>query len=193
MITREKYKTIDYIIPLFDITEWSGFTNQPDGDGVEVLSNSASDVGLLTIFGTNKTTGALGYETITLTGITAVSTVETDWDDIMGVFLGDINGNNISPAVGTITLREASGNLAITTLAATKISGGMIGFNLDGRNIRIRRVSGNLYYKNGEAATVANGHLLDAGEYFLNVANTDMFYLISDGSAATVKLTVFKD
>lgn len=193
MIIREKYKTIDYIVPTFDVTAWSGFTNQPDGDGVEVVSNNAGDTGLLTIFGTVKTTGVLKYETVTLKGTTAVATTETDWDDILGAFLGDIHGENIKAAVGTITLREASADQAITTLTAAKISTGHVGFDMNGKNVRIRRVSGNLYYKNGAQATTANGHLLDAGEPYLNVTNTDLFYLISDGSAATAKITVFED
>ena len=95
MITREKYKTVDYIIPTFDVTAWSGFANQPDGDGVEVVSNNAGDTGLLTIFGTVKTTGTLKYETVTLKGTTVVATTETDWDDILGAFLGDVHGDNM--------------------------------------------------------------------------------------------------
>jgi hypothetical protein len=192
MITNERYKTVDHIIPTFDVTAWSGFTNQPDGDKVEIVSNNAADTGLITIFGTVKTTGEFKYETITLKGTTAVATTEEDWDDIYGAFLGDIYGKNIKAAAGTITIREATGDQAITTLTTGKISTGHIGFDMLGKNIRIRRVSGNLYYKNGEPATTANGHLLDAGEPYLNVVNDGIFYLISDGSAATAKITVFK-
>ena len=45
MITNERYKTVDFIIPTFDVTAWSGFTNQPDGDKVEIISNNAADTG----------------------------------------------------------------------------------------------------------------------------------------------------
>lgn len=192
MIVRELFKTIDYIVPLFDVGAWSGFTNQPDGDKVEVVSNAAGDTGLLTIFGTVKTTGKFKYETITLKGETVVSTTETDWDDIYGVFLGDIHGKNIKAAVGTITIRKAANDQTITSLAAGKISVGHVGFDIKGKNIRIRRISGNVYYKNGEPATTANGHLLDANEPYLDCVNDDLFYLISD-SAATAKITVFKN
>jgi hypothetical protein len=192
MITSERYKTVDYIIPTFDVTAWSGFTNQPDGDKVEIVSNNANDTGLITIFGTVKTTGEFKHETVTLKGTTVVSTVEDDWDDIYGVFLGDVYGKNINAASGTITIREASGGQTITTLATGKISIGLVGFDMMGKNIRIRRITGNLYYKNGEPATTTNGHLLDSGEPYLNVVNDGMFYLISDGSAATCKITVFK-
>ena len=191
-LTKEQYKTPDYTIPLFDTLAYSGFTNQPDGDAVEILSDSASDTGLLTIFGTNKTTGALKYETVTLAGTDAVTTDEDDWDDIYGVLLGDINGKNISPAVGTVTLREASGNAAITTITAAKISTGMVGFSMTGKNIVIIHVSGNLYFNHGTAVTVANGYPFSSGEKF-TVKPTDLFYLISDGSAATSKILVYKD
>jgi len=181
-----------YIIPLFSTLAWSGFTNQPDGDGVEVVSNSASDTGKLTIFGTNKTTGVLEYETITLTGATVVSTVEDDWDDILGAFLGDIYGKNIKAAVGTITLRKATGDGAITTLTAAAISTGMVGFDLRSLNISIIHVSGNLYFNQGAAVTVANGYPFSTGEKFL-VKTDDLFYLISDGTGATSKILVYKD
>jgi hypothetical protein len=186
-----EHKRVLYIVPLFDVNAWSGFTNQPDGDGVEIVSNNASDTGLITIFGTNKTTGALEYETITLTGTDAVSTVETDWDDIKGAFLGNIYGQSITPAVGTITLREASTDGAITTIAATKISKGMPGFIMPGLNVRIIDVSGNLYFKNGAAATTTNSYPFAAAEK-LDVKQDDVFYLISDTNA-TAKILVYAD
>ena len=76
------FKQTSFIIPLFDVGAWSGFTNQPADDGVEVLSNSASDVGKLTIFGTTHGTGAFAYETITLNGVTAVATTKVDWGNV---------------------------------------------------------------------------------------------------------------
>lgn len=191
MLVREIYKTIDYIIPLFDVGAWSGFTNQPDGDVVQVVSNNAGDTGLITIFGTVKTTGEFKYETVTLNKTTAVETKEDDWENIYGAFMGDIYGKNIVAAVGTITIKKKTGALDIATIAATKISTGHIGFNLRGKNIRIRRISGNVYYNNGVVTTV-NGHLLDADEPYLNCLNDGLFYLISD-TAATAKITVFKD
>ena len=83
-----------YIIPMFDLLAWSGFTNQPTNDGVEVVSNNAGDTGKCTIFGTTNSTGAFAYETITLNGVTAVATTKTDWGNVYGVFLGDIYGQN---------------------------------------------------------------------------------------------------
>lgn len=191
-LTKEQHKTPKYIIPLFSTLAWSGFTNQPTNDGVEIVSDSASDVGKLTIFGTTTSTNALVYETITLNGTTPVSTVKTDWDKVYGAFLGDIYGQNIVAAVGTITLREASGNLSITTLTAGAISKGMVGFDLRGFNITLIQVSGNLYWNKGTAVTTANGYPFSSAEKF-SINTDDLIYLISDGSGATSKIIVYKD
>ena len=193
MRTQEIFRQIEFIIPLFDTDAWSGFTNQPDGDAVEILSDSASDVGKCTIFGTNKTTGAFKYETVTLTGATAVTTTETDWGNIYGMFLGDIYGKNIAAAVGTITFREASGNQAINTLTAGDISDGLVAFDFKGKDITIVQVSGNLYLKNNGAATTANGYPFSSGEKFSFMTPTagSLISLIADTSAATSKIIVW--
>ena len=159
MLTQERFRQIGFIIPLFDVKAHSGFANQPDGDAVAVISNSASDTGLCTIFGTNKTTGAFKYETVTLTGTSAVTTTETDWGSVYGVFLGDIYGKTTKAAVGTITVREASADQAITTIAATKMGIGLQAFyGLTGRDVTIAQVSGNLYLYDAGIATTANGY-----------------------------------
>jgi len=189
---KELYKTPDYIIPLFSTLAWSGFTSQPDGDAVEILSDSASDTGKLTIFGTKKTGGALTYETVTLTGTDAVTTTEDDWGNIYGAFLGDIYGRNIVAAVGTITLREASGDQAITTLTAGDISTGMVGFDLKGKDISVIHVSGNLYLNQGADVTVDNGYPFASGEKLL-IRPDGIIYLISDGGGATSKIIVYKE
>lgn len=187
----ERHKIIKYVVPLFDVTAWSGFTNQPANDGVEVISNNAGDTGLLTIFGTTTGTGALVHETISLNGTTPVSTVKTNWGNILGAFLGDVTGQNITPAVGTITIREASANATITTLTANKISTGMVGFSLPGLNATYIQVSGNLYLKNNLAATVANGYPFASAEKLPITGSSEIDTLISDVSAATAKLVVW--
>ena len=65
-----RFRQSAYVIPTFDLLAWSGFTNQPADDGVEIVSSSASDVGKCTIFGTTHAGGAFAYETVTLTGTT---------------------------------------------------------------------------------------------------------------------------
>lgn len=96
------------------------FTNQPNNDGVEVLSSSTADVGItVTLYGNKH--GALTTEyidAITLNGTNAVSSTYTDWSAIHGVRLS-------GACAGTITIREASGNLAITTIAAGSLTSGI--------------------------------------------------------------------
>lgn len=191
-LTKEQYKIPDYIIPLFDTLAYSGFTNQPANDDVQVVSNNAGDIGLITLFGIDNS-DVLIYQTLTLNGVTAVdSVISPKWKTIYGAFMGDIYGKNITAAVGIITLKEKSGGLTIATIAATKISTGMVGFSMTGKNIAIIHVSGNLYFKNGSAASTANGYPFSSGEKLL-VKPSELFYLISDGAAATSKILVYKD
>jgi len=104
---------------ILSATAGGNFGNQPTNDGVEVISDSASDVQDCTIYGTTNGTATVVKETITLTGTSPKSTVKTDWGEILGVILA-------SAAVGTITIREASGDLTITTITATNTLAGMI-------------------------------------------------------------------
>lgn len=193
MLTQERFRQIDFIIPLFDIKAWSGFSNQPDGDHVTVVSDSASDTGKCTIFGTNKTTGAFQYETVTLTGTDAVDTTLDSFDDVMGIFLGDIYGKNTKAAVGTITVKEKTGGTTITTIAATKLGIGLQAFyGLTGRDVTICEVSGNLYLYDDGLATTANGYPFASAEKLNLCPAGEYFSLISDSSAATAKIIVWK-
>lgn len=194
MITSENYKHVKYIVPAVTITNWSGFSNQPDGDGVEIVSDSASDVGKCTIFGTDKTTGAMCHETVTLTGTNAVSTTKTNWDDIVCIFLGNYDGDNITAAVGTITVREASGNQAITTLSAAAFHKGMFCLYVPGKNVIVSQASGKLYYHNTAIATATNG-FYDAGtaakDHYMGVDS--YLYIISDDSGTSIQVRVMED
>lgn len=193
MLTQERFRQIDFIIPLFDVKAHSGFSNQPDGDAVEVVSNNAADTGLCTILGTNKTTGAFKHETVTLTGTSAAATTETDWGSVYGIFLGDIYGKNTKAAVGTITVREASGGQAITTIAATKMGIGLMAFyGLTGRDVTVIQASGNLYLYDNGLATTGNGYPFGSAEKLNLCPAGDYFSLISDSSAATAKIIVWK-
>lgn len=180
-----------YIIPMFDLLAWSGFTNQPDGDAVEVISDSASDTGHFTFYGTNKTTGDFKYETVQMDGVNAVTTTEDDWGNIYGIFLGDIYGQNISPAVGTITIREASADQTITTLAANAISKGMVAFDLTDKQIILNVHSGNIWKRCGGVVTTANGFKMNlTGGNIKEEKIASMLYLISDTSGATAQIEV---
>lgn len=92
-----------------------GFTNQPSNDGVEVLSDDATDVNqTIVIYGTTTGTTTVVKEEVSLNGTTFVPTVKTDWGNILGV---EIAGNT-PVAAGTVTVREASGDATITTISA---------------------------------------------------------------------------
>jgi len=193
-LVREVYKAIEAIIPTMTITNWAGFGNQPDGDAVEVLSDSTSDVGLCTIWGSDKTTGELCYETITLNGTTEVKTAKLNWDDLYAIFLGAANGKSITPAVGTITIRESSGNAAITTLTAGEIQEGMLILLLNGKSAEVANASGKIYVNTVELATAANGLYnagASAGGFSLRVK--DKLYIISDNTGCTTQVVILED
>jgi hypothetical protein len=106
--------------PMLAATAGGNFANQPAGDSVEVVSNNAADVGIIaTIYGTiTGATTTITTENVTLNGTTAVATTATTWQNILGVELS-------RAAAGTITFREGSGDLAITTITAGNLSAGV--------------------------------------------------------------------
>ena len=194
MLTIPKFKKQGYVIPLFQVGG-SAFTNMPAGDAVEVLSGSASDVNKLTIFGTNNTTGALKYETVTMDGTSVVTTTETNWGNVYGVFLGDIYGKNSTVAVGTITVREASGNATITQLTAGIRSAGSQIFLLPGRDIILHAISGNTWKNanhSGVYPTASNAFKFTAG-MSKDECIREYLYLLGDASGSTVQIEVTED
>ena len=96
------------------------FGNQPAGDGVEIVSDAAGDTTqTVTIYGTiTGTTDSVTSETKTLTGTDAVSTTIVTWETILGVELS-------AACTGTITVREASADQTITTIAPAALSAGV--------------------------------------------------------------------
>jgi hypothetical protein len=96
------------------------FANQPAGDGIEVLSDDAADVGIgVTFYGTKTgATTTVTTETVSLNGLTFVPTVLQTWQNLLGVELS-------AACAGTITIREASANATIITIAAGTLSAGV--------------------------------------------------------------------
>lgn len=95
------------------------FTNQPANDGVEFLSSNAADTTqTATIIGTTNGTNTVVVETKALNGTTVVATTKTDWGVILAIKLS-------ASCAGTVTFREASGDLAITTILTTVLSKGV--------------------------------------------------------------------
>jgi hypothetical protein len=96
------------------------FGNQPQNDGVEIISDAAGDTTQsITIIGTTQATDTLVSETVALNGTTQVSTTKTDWGFIVAVKLS-------ASCAGTVTVREASANATIITLATTVLSAGVV-------------------------------------------------------------------
>jgi hypothetical protein len=107
-------------VTLVDAKAGGSFANQPAGDSVEVLSDSAADVGqVVTIYGTiTGATTTVTSETITLNGTAVVAGTITTWVNILGV--------SISAAhAGTVTVQEASGNADIITIATGTLTAGI--------------------------------------------------------------------
>jgi hypothetical protein len=95
------------------------FGNQPANDTVSIVSSSAADTTrTVTITGTTNGGVVVVQETKTLTGTGAVDTTKTDWDIVLGVELS-------GACAGTITIKEKSGGLTITTIAPASLSAGV--------------------------------------------------------------------
>jgi hypothetical protein len=188
----ERYKRPETIVPLLTLTNWAGFGNQPANDAVEVVSNSASDVGDCTIWGTDFVTGALCYEKVILNGTTPVSTVKTNWRNIISIFLGRETGKNITAAVGTITVREASADQTITTIAAGAFHAGMLIIRCPGKNVEVGNFSGNLWWNNIKTATASNG-IKENGIVNITLSTKEFISLISDNTGASVQVVVMEN
>lgn len=198
MYVQQTYKEQDYVIPLFQIG--TALSNMPANDGVEVISDSASDTGVpLTILGTKYGTNVLMTETVTLNGVTQVATTETAWNNVYGFWLGDVYGKNSVVAVGTITVREASGNAAIGTITAGNRSKGTIAFKLSGREILLAVGSGNTFINcNSQLIypTTNNSfkYAAAANEYLKVPAGPNGFiFLLGDNSGSTAQIKVLRD
>ena len=192
MRTSDAFNVIDYIIPITEITAVS-ITNQPANDGAEIVSSSASDTQKITLWGNTNGSTDIVYETITLTGTTAVSTIKTDWGTIYGAFLGDQYGLISSRAVGTITIREASADLAITTIAAGKLGTGQQRFSLAGRKIAIENILGVTYFNGGNTlATTTGANAQLEARMTIPIVVDSFLTIISDGTGSTAQIYVFK-
>jgi len=96
------------------------FGNQPANDGVEVLSSEAADTTqTVTIIGITNGGHTVVVEDVVLNGTTFVPTIKVDWGLILAVKLS-------AACTGTVTVREASGDLAITTIAPAALSAGVV-------------------------------------------------------------------
>ena len=119
-------------------TAGGNFGNQPNNDGVEIVSDNAADVGMVvTLYGTlHGATTVVISENITLTGTTQAVSTHTNWSAILGVEMD-------AEAAGTVTIREASDNLAITSLSTGTLSAGVATITDSRARDRILRIDAN--------------------------------------------------
>jgi hypothetical protein len=107
-------------VSLLDAVAGDAFTNQPANDGIEIVSSDNTDLTqTITLYGV--ITGALTTlvtEVITITGTTQAVSTHTDWATLLGARLS-------AACAGTITIREASANQTITTIAPASLTAGI--------------------------------------------------------------------
>jgi hypothetical protein len=103
------------------------------------------------------------------------------------VLLADKDGKNITAAVGTITVREASGNLAITTISAGYYHSGMLILEVPGDEFEVSIFSGNLYWNNLTTATATNG-IKTTGSTSITSSTKNRVSFISDNTGSLMQL-----
>jgi len=86
------------------------FTNQPANDSLEVISSDAGDTTQHILIVGIDNSDAVQYESIALNGTSAVTSSDADWKTVQTC---ELDG----ACAGTVTVREASGNATIITLA----------------------------------------------------------------------------
>jgi hypothetical protein len=185
------FKKTTNIIPIFEVTALPS-TNQPANDDISIVSSSASDTQIITLWGID-TIGSIQTSQITLTGTTPVDVVITPkWQTLYGAFLGDVLGNISKRAVGTITITEKSGGLTICTIAPTKLSIGLQRFNLAGKQVILENISGNTWFNDIFVIADVTGKCIQmAGRMCHDITVTTYLSLISDGSGSTIQIMIY--
>lgn len=193
-LVKTLHRAINRIIPIFELTAVST-SNQPANDDIQVVSDNAGDTQQITLFGIDNA-NIFQYHTITLNGTTAVDSVlNPKWKTLYGAFLGDRYGNISKRAVGTVTLKEKSGGLSIATIAAGKLSTGMLFFDVTGQDIILENISGNTWFNpKGVASTTGASGQVTGRMSVETVVLPQYKYvsLISDGSGSTMQIYVLE-
>lgn len=188
-----EHRELKRIIPIFEVTAVSG-SNQPANDDIELISDSASDTQKITLLYYDNA-DVLQQVTTTMNGTTqVVVTATVKPKTLLGAFLGDEKGNISARAVGTITIREASANQTIATIAVGKLSTGMAHFIVKGEDVVIENIAGNTWFNVlGLASTTgASGQLTGRMSVEVTVSPEKYLSLISDSTGSTVQVYVLK-
>lgn len=151
------------------------FTNQPANDSLEVVSSDAGDTTQTILIVGIDNGDAVVYQSISLNGTTVVTSSDADWKIVQTCELS-------AACTGTVTVREASGNATIITLApgVTYVSDRLFAGFLD--NVTRR--------KTVETATATNmtydldfvdvGQVLDRRVCLQDYADTTIGAILSD-------------
>ena len=203
MQTVIRFKDHLYYIPALAITTVAS-SNQPAGGAIKIVSSSVSDTQLITVWGTRTNLGSfLYYETITLTGTSVVTSATTDWQTIVGAYLGKYNGVASSIAVGNITIENAA-LATIYTIAAGKWSIGAPTFLLPGQNIELENISGNTWINTintpntdvslpvATVASATGAALYMTGQTSKEIKTRNFVSLVSDGTGSSAQITVIE-
>lgn len=188
------YRKIKRIVPIFEVTAVST-SNQPANDDIELISDSASDTQQITVLFYDNA-DVLQQVTTTLNGTTQVAITTTPKaKTVLGAFLGDKKGNISSRAVGNITIREASANAAIATIAAGKLSTGMSHIIVPGEDVVVENISGNTWINTLGLASVtgASGQLTGRMSIEMTVPSGGYISLISDGTGSTAQAYILEE
>ena len=205
----QTYRTHDKYIPIFQVTDATAFTNQPDGASIDIVSNDADDAMKVTILYTDKTTGVLEYETLILDGTTPVTTSSENIGVLYGAFLGDIYGNFSSVSAGDITFTTTGGTTPIATITAGTVSIGFFMFYLAGRNVEVENIAGKTWFNSAtptnftklnaeylatptvpEFASTTNASVQMDGRMSKFLTVTDWISFASDSTGSTVQIIV---
>jgi hypothetical protein len=193
MITKIGFRRIKRIIPIFEITAISE-NNQPANDDIELVSDNAGDKQQITLLYRDNSDN-LQQVTTTMNGTTQVVVTSNPKPKVfLGAFLGDSKGNISKRAVGTITIREASGDQPIATIATGKLSTGLQSFNLSGEDVVVENISGNTWFNPNDSADAAgaSGQLAGRMNMELTVPSENGLSLISDSSGSTAQIYVLE-
>jgi hypothetical protein len=108
------------------------FGNQPQSDGLHVVSDTTGDTRQVTIYGTTTGTNMLSVETVTLPGTATpnniANTTKVNWGYILGVTVSEAH------ATAAITIQEASADQTVTTIAATTTQHGVASIAAESQN-----------------------------------------------------------
>jgi hypothetical protein len=90
-------------------TAGAAFSNQPLNDQIQLVSNNTGDKQVVRVYGTTFRTNTVVVEDITLNGTTAVLSIKTDWDYMLGMEI--YSGAAVS---GTIKMQKVTGTVDMT-------------------------------------------------------------------------------